>query len=1033
MLTNRLFFIVSLAIALASAPRVAQSQNVGGAVAGIVHDASGAPVAEAVVSLRHTETSVSRRAKSDAAGRYRIASVAPGDYLLEVNVQGFARHTERLGIAGGQTRVLDIELQIAAGDEEIHVVASALQQESAELGGIVPRETVLGLPVNGRSYEQLTLLEPGVAATTSRETSVLYQHGLKININGAGSRSNAFLLDGTSVVDLYNNGLGSVAGTFLGIEAVREFQVLTNAYQASHGGVSGGIVSIITKSGSNDIHGSAFGTFRDGRLDAKNYFDVEKPEFWRRQAGFSLSGPVIRDRAVFFATGEWLRESMGLTQVTTVPSLAARNGMLPAPGGSGIIAVSPAVRPFLNLFPLPNGPDFGDGLAEYRFPATRRTREGFGQGRTDVRAGRGHSVFARLTMDAARRFQPENYPGTGVDWESTSRLLTAEDTYVISDSVVNTARFSYSFTDLAQTDTTGQGPADELSVVPGRGIAHIVIGGMPSFGSLVSPHTRARQRLLSIADDVAVSKGAHLLKMGALVEHFDALVDFRIFWTGRYSFPGIAQFLQARPSVLSLALPGSESLRELSSTQFGAYVQDDFKPSSSLTFGVGLRWEFATAPREAEGRLVALPDPLHDVEPVTGTLMQTSKANLAPRVGMTWTPGTAGHTVVRAGAGLFYDINTLPYVTQTVGNNPPFYRQVTIRNPRFPDPDLPQSTELSLAVPQYDWRTPRLLHYNIAIERELPGRTTLTVAYAGSRGSNLVRSGDLNAPVPEVLSDGTHVFPPRGVRRNPAFGAITYRAPDGGSWYDALQLKFARRLREGLQFQASYTLSRATDETQGTVPTESNGSVTQWMDPDRPETDRGPADFDRRHNFTAHFIWTPGEPANAPAMLRRLLGDWTISGIVALRSGNPFTVGIQGDYSRTLARVSVHRPNLRPGVDPDQIVLGGAERYFDPSVFELPAPGTFGNVGRNSLTGPGMATVDLAFARRLLSGWPARAGRLEFRLDLFNVLNRVNLGMPQRIVFAGVRQDEPPISSAGRITSTITGPREAQLSLRLSW
>ncbi|MBA2306219.1 MAG: TonB-dependent receptor, partial [Acidobacteria bacterium] len=334
---------------------LATAQNVGGTVSGVVQDATGGRLPAAAVTVTHLETSVSRTVVADQAGRYRVVGLTPGDHAFDVKAPGFAVHTQRLQIATGQTVVLDVLLQIATGHEEIRVAAPGLQRESSELGGVVHRELVLGLPVNGRSYEQLTLLEPGVVSTTSRETKVLYQHGLKININGAGSRSNAFLLDGTSVADLYNNGLGSVAGTFLGLEAVREFQVLTNNYQASYGGVSGGVVSIITKSGSRDLHGSAFGTLRDGRLDAKNYFDSEKPEFWRRQSGFSIGGRVFHDRALFFATGEWLRESMGATQVTTVPSVAARNGQLPDPQRPGVtIAVDPLVAPFLDLFPLPN-------------------------------------------------------------------------------------------------------------------------------------------------------------------------------------------------------------------------------------------------------------------------------------------------------------------------------------------------------------------------------------------------------------------------------------------------------------------------------------------------------------------------------------------------------------------------------------------------------------------------------------------------------------------------------------------------------
>ena len=1033
MATKRALFTVTMLVVLVGVATGARAQNVAGAASGRVTDATGSTVAGAVVTMVHVETSASRRATSDDSGRFRLAALAPGEYRIQVDVAGFASRIEHRRIAAGQTISLDVQVQVASLGEHVQVRASVLQRESAELGGIVDRDLVLGLPVNGRSYEQLALLEPGVVATTSRESSVLYQHGLKININGAGSRSNAFLLDGTTVSDLYNNGLGSVAGTFLGLEAVREFQVLTNAYDASHGGVSGGVVSIITKSGSAQVHGSAFGTFRDGRFDAKSYFDSEKPEFWRRQLGFSVGGPAIPKRTVFFATGEWLRESRGITQVTTVPSLAARNGQLPDPQRPGqTIAVNPLAAPFVDVFPLPNGADFGDGLAEYRFEAVRPMKDSFGQGRIDFDLGRGNSVFARLTLDRAEKTEPLNYPAAGVDWESTSRFLTVEDHQLASDDIVNTARFSYSLTDLEQTDTTGSDVADQLSIVPGRGTPHLRIGGMPAFGSLVSPHTRARQRLFALGDDLAISKGSHLLKAGALVEHFDTLIDFQIFWTGRYSFPGIAQFLQGRPTVLSLALPGAESLRELSSTQFGLYAQDDIKLSPGLTLSAGLRWEFATAPREAEDRLVTLLDPLHDTAPTIGVLLRTQKANLAPRVGLTWMPNRDGQIIVRTGGGIFYDINTIPFVAQTVGGNPPYFNQVTVRNPAFPTSALPPSTELSLGVPAYDWKTPRLVHYNVAVERALPSNATLTVAYAGSRGSHLVRSGDLNAPIPDVLADGTRVFAVGAPRRNPAFGAISLRTPDGHSSYDALYVKLGRRFQDRLEFQASYALGRVIDETQGTVPTESDGSVTQWMDPDRPTTDRGPADFDRRHNLTANFIWQSGSLTRGPVALRRVFGDWTVSGILALRSGNPFTVGIEGDYSRTLARVSVHRPNLRPGVDPEDVILGGADRYFDPAAFELQAPGTFGNVQRNSFTGPGLATLDLAFAKGV-SLVHSRGGRLEFRLDVFNALNRVNFGMPQRIVFAGVRQDELPISSAGRITSTTTGPREVQFSIRASW
>lgn len=1022
--------LLTFLVALLLTHTAANAQTVGGSISGIVRDETGGRIQGARVRAVHEETSVTHEASSDAAGRYRIAAVMPGGYRVEVVVPGFTPHTRRLQLAAGQHLTADVGLAIAGGREVVRVAASRLQRESAELSGVVGREAVLGLPVNGRSVEQLTLLEPGVVAMTTRETKVLYQHGLKININGAGSRSNAFLLDGTSVADLYNNGLGSAAGTFLGLEAVREFQVLTNAYQASLGGVAGGVVSIITRSGSHDVRGSAFGTFRDGRLDAKNFFDAEKPDFWRRQFGASLGGPLPGGRAVYFVTGEALRESMGLTQVTTVPSLAARNGRLADPAG-GTVAVEPAVEPYLALFPLPNGEDFGDGLADYRFTAARPTRETFGQGRIDLDLGRGNTLFARYTGDQARKVEPASYPGTEVEWASRGRFLTIEDRQVLPAGVVNTARFSYSFTDLEQTDTAGRALDDSLGIVPGRGVPHLVIGGMPAFGSLVSPHTQARQQLLAFADDLAIARGPHLVRLGALAEHFDALIDFQIFWAGRYTFPNVQRFLQGRPSVLSVALPGSESARSLTTTQVALYAQDDMKLRPDLTVTAGLRWEFATAPREAQGRLVALPDPLRDTEPLVGELLRTRKANLAPRVGIAWSVNAG--TVVRGGAGVYYDINTLPFIAQTVSTNPPFYNQVTVRNATFPAPHLPSASVLSLGVPQYDWRTPRIVQFNAAVERSLPGDSTLTVAYAGSRGTHVVRAGDVNAPVPVVEADGTRVFVPGSPRRNAAFGAIDLRAPDGRSWYDALQVKLARRFDGRFQAQASYTLARATDLAQGTVPTESNGSVTARMDPDVPETDRGPADFDRRHNLTAYVLWQGPALGGRSAWMRRLAGGWSATGILSLRSGTPFTVGIQENHSGTLARVSVDRPDLRPGVDPGSIVLGGPDQYFDPTAFVLPRRGTFGNVGRNSLTGPGLATLDVELTKSLLRGLFRPGGRVELRLAAFNLFNRPNFGMPQRIVFAGLRQDEAPLGSAGRITSTTTGPRELQLTIRSTW
>jgi len=434
-------------------------------------------------------------------------------------------------------------------------------------------------------------------------------------------------------------------------------------------------------------------------------------------------------------------------------------------------------------------------------------------------------------------------------------------------------------------------------------------------------------------------------------------------------------------------------------------------------------------PAEKQGRLVALPDPLHDDAVTVGPLLENQKANLAPRAAVSWRP-RGGHTIVSAAAGRYFDVNTLPYIAQTL-NNPPFFDQVTLAAPAFP---TPFDVELlpSLSVPSFAWKTPRMVHYNVSIERELPWNTAVSLGYAGSRGSHLVRSGDINAPVPERLPDGRAFFPAGAPRRNPSFSSIALRSTDGSSSYNALLLGVRRRYESGLQFQAGYTWSRAVDEVQGTLPTEALGSVTQWLDPDNPATDRGLADFHREHNLQLNAVWNVPFFRSADGFAGAALSNWTVSGILTALSGNPFTPGIQANYSRTLARVAVDRPDWNPGFAGD-VVLGNREQYFDPDAFQLPAAGTFGNVGRNTLIGPGLMTLDVAAYKEVGMRRFARDARLQFRVEIFNALNRVNLGLPQRLVFAGANPSEKPLANAGRVTTTTTSARQMQLGIKMLW
>lgn len=1006
------------AVACVLASTTAFSQGVFADLTGVISDPTGAVIGGAVVSLTGVDTGRIRTARADSLGRYRVPALAAGDYRIEVEANGFGKLTRVARLAVGEAAVVDLELQLADVNETVFVV-SAAPRSSSGLSEVIDQKQIVDLPLNGRDLQQLAFLQPNVSATTNRGSANVYMHGMKLNINGAGPRSNAFLLDGTTVADFYNNGFGSVAGPVLGVDAVREFRVLTDGYSAAYGGVVGGVISVVTKAGSNSFQGSLFVFMRNDALDARNFFDAEKPDFSRHQFGLSLGGPLVANRTFFFAAGEGLNEHLGLTKVTTVPSMQAREGRL--------VAINPTIQPYLDLFPLPNGRDFGGGLAELSFGAIQDSKEGFGQLRVDHALSRTVNVFGRYTFDEASKNEPTAFPGLPIDWDSRDHFATTQADQVVSQNVVNTVRVGFSLTDIGQTDV-GPRTSSSLAVIAGRPVPQLQIGGMPNYGTLTASVATARQDVWSVANDLTISRGRHFFKVGALLDRYSAVQDYRFYWAGRYTFPSIQRFLQDTPSTVLIALPDSDPVRGLASMQFGTYVQDEFHIGANLTANIGVRWDLSTEPTEARGLLVALPDPLHDKGMTLGTLFKNHKANIGPRIGLSWKPES--RTMLSGTAGRFFDINTLPYIAQLL-NNPPYFNQVTIANPAFPNTAF-GTAQPSVSIPSYDWKTPEMWHYSLSVERELGENMAVAAAYAGSRGFNLVRTGDANMPVPVLQADGSPFFPAGAPRRNTSFGTISLRNTDGVSWYDALILSARRRLNSGFQFQAGYTLSRAIDDMQGTLPIEAVGSVTQLYYPDMPSFDHGPSDFDRRHNLHVNAVWDLPFFRSPGGWATGLLRNWTLTGIFTAQSGNPFTPGVQADYSRTLARVAITRPDVNPNFS-GQVIQGGPDQYFNPAAFKLQTQGRLGNVPRNSLTGPGLVTLDAAAFRNILVPRLEGKMRLQLRLEVFNALNRANFGLPQRIVFAGSVADEAPLANAGRITTTTTSGRQIQVAAKLLW
>ena len=413
------------------------SQTVGASLQGTINDPSGAGIPNAGVEIDNVETGVSRILRADAGGRWREPVVQPGEYEIHMYAPGFLTLVRKgVHLAVGQDAVIDVELEISRAGTEVTVTADAerLNLTSGALSGLVDEKQMRDLPLNGRSFQQLALLEPGVNAVNAAGNDPVGGRTPKISMNGARPELSSFLLDGTDINDVYNKTPGSVGGVLLGVEAVLEFQVLTNSYSAEFGRAAGGVVNAVTRSGTNRFHGSAFEFLRNSVLDSKNYFDAANqpiPPFKRNQFGGVVGGPMHKDRTFFFGSFESLIDRLGVTGVTSVPDLNARNGILP----SGNITVNPAIQPILNtLLPLPNGRNLGGGVAQYLFTAAQPTNEEFAQGCIDHRFSPANSLFRRYTIDNGSVDRPPTIkaPGTNTKERSRNQYITLSDQHAFS-------------------------------------------------------------------------------------------------------------------------------------------------------------------------------------------------------------------------------------------------------------------------------------------------------------------------------------------------------------------------------------------------------------------------------------------------------------------------------------------------------------------------------------------------------------------------------------------------------------------------
>ena len=1064
-------FVVLAISFLGSSPAYAQVS--GAMLTGTVTDPSRGFIPNAQVSITAVATGVTRKVTADSAGFYTAPNLLPGNYEVRVTVPGFSTEV-RTGITltVGAQQVLDITVQVGQVTEEVRVTGDAptVQLTSSTISAQVNATTVRELPLNGRSWTDLTNLQPGVVTAESHASGDPNRgFGAQVSISGARPQQNNYRLDGISINDYANGGPGSVLGGNLGVDAIQEFSVLTSNYSAEYGKTSGGVVNAITRSGANQFHGSAYEFLRNSALDARQFFDGPKvPPFKRNQFGASAGTRIRKDRTFIFGDYEGIRQSLGVTRVSTVLSPAARIGNLAA----GNVTVDPVVAKYLALEPLPNAGLLGNGdTGVFTFAGQQVVNENFFTTRVDHKISEKDSLFGTYNFDNSPLTQPDTL-GTLLQHAIARRQIIAlEESHIFSPSFVNTVRIGYN---RARTTSAGgvtainPAAADpSLGWAPGLNATVAQVSQLTLIGPGVAPPIyRFVWNAYQVYDDAFVTRGLHSLKFGVGIERnqLNQVTNTGDF-VGRYVFPSLARFLTNAPSRVRGVLPGLATPRGMRLSIVGAYVQDDWRWRSNVTLNLGLRWEGSTVPTENRGKLTNLYN-ITDAQPHLGDpyFSNPTLRNFEPRVGFAWDPFRNGKTAVRGGFGMF-DVLPMLYTTITMnGRGAPFFGiGSTSRLPQgaFPKGGVALLGAGSLEYVSVERNPPRnyVMQWNLNVQREIVPNLTAVVGYVGSRGVHQpFRVDDADIVIPRLTSAG-YLWPNpigSGTQINPNVGSIRYLNWAGGSLYDALQIGIMKKMSHGLQIQGSYTWGKSIDNNSGVIAgdTFANSPASlHWFDL---KLNRAVSDYNIGRVLVINGSWQlPASKSASP--LAWVVNGWQLGGILKVNDGPPFTptFGTDGDPLGLNSSDPFDFPNRLTGPGCETLVNpGNPKNYIKTQCFAVPtAPsaafyaancdpkqGTFpqcfnlrGNAGRNILIGPGLANLDFSLFKNNRAPRISDNFNAQFRVEVFNILNHTNFGLPtlaRSEIFdsAGAR-----VASAGLLTSTVTTARQIQFALKFTW
>ncbi|MCC6393974.1 MAG: TonB-dependent receptor [Bryobacterales bacterium] len=1019
-----------------------------GRIAGNVTDGTGAVIPGVKVTARNERTGLEQAVTTQANGQYLITQLLPAAYTVTMSLEGFT-DSQFTGIAlqVAQERTVNAVLQPAGIATEIAVSSGGLAQvdtSSARIGANVSEREVSQLPLNGRQVSQLYLMAPGAVNSGSGAYD-------NIRFSGRSNQENVIRFDGvegTSIVDASPGSLNGESTSLFrlqqSLENVQEFRVDTSNYPAEYGTGTGGQISFVTKSGSSQFHGSLFEYIRNDSMDARNFFDgADKSKLRLNQFGGSIGGPIAKDKAFFFAGYEALRQRTATPFVESTLSAAARAKAVPS------------IRPLLAAFPIGQFPTSDPTLDVVTVTGPGYVDEDSGSVRFDYNLTDRFRLYARYFRDQGRASQTQNSTLSRYQTTAVPQNAVLSLNQVWTPALLNETKIGFNGSKTRVAGVPGPSPDANINGVTLNLTGSVALGGIAgqvgnaalaqptglirlssAFNGRGAPYTNDS---ISFIDNLSVIRGSHNFKFGGEVRRIQLYNDQLGGTT--YSFANIDSFLNNKPASIAFngdlgaispftALSGVAHLRQ---NYYILYAQDEWKIRPNVTLSYGLRYEYYQPLRETRNKNVYF-------NMLTGGIIpkydqawyHSSTKNFGPRLGLSWSPNRFGNrTVFRIGGGYFYgpgqtEDQLQPEANDRIGrtisgNNPlnvyPLNISAIYAGYNINDPNLgyqPRAYAPGYTIPE------RILEYTASVQQTLPGDTVLTVAYVGSQGRNLFLRGFTNLITGVSMNaTGAAVVQRRFGNR---FAEIDYKTSGGASHYDSLQMTINRRFSTGFSLSGQYTYGHDIGNSAGSNEANTAQSPYDFG------LERGNNNFDIRQsaNFAMLYDLPFGRGkkfrANSNNTMQMLAGSWQVGGLLNLRSGVPIDVlMVRPDiayhdtrdgliYSSPVvdtngtiytfpvvntpgggASRNVRRPDVVAGVNPYR---NQGLQFLNPAVFSLPAPGSFGNSGRNGLHGPNLSQFDLTASKRV---FVTEGKNIEFRAEIYNLFNHANFANPGNI------------------------------------